>query len=489
MMKRLKMLQLKRQLPNFKTPTACTFMYYSRTFSQLISNSLKILIVLGVFSASYIILPIESVHADACSSDTTGKSQDQLKLDLAACDAEIAKWTSVLNNTRKDSASFSRDVAVLTAKINAAQAGIKAKNIAMANLNKNITIKQNHITALDAKIEEGKGTLAELIRKTSEIDSYSVAEAMLSNQNLSDFYSDVDSYMATEKSMADVFAELRGNKAQTEVEKANLNKQKEAEAAAKALIESAKKQVEVSQAEKKTLLVESQTKEKTYSQVLAERQANAAKIRSALFSLRDTGAIPFGTALQYAQEASRTTGVRPALVLAVLTQESNLGANVGSCVITNLTTGETKNVNSGKIWPNGIHPTRDLPILQTILAGLGKDPLTTKVSCPLSIGYGGGMGPAQFIPSTWVLFAKRIESATGASTANPWSAHDAFFASSLYLGDLGASSQAYADEKNAACKYYSGRSCASGPGATYGAQVMAKAELIQTTMIDPLQGF
>lgn len=428
------------------------------------------------------------MYADACSSETAGKSQDQLRLDLEACNAEITKWTDILSNTKKDSASFSRDVAILTAKINAAQAGIKAKNIAMANLSKNITIKQAHIVALDSKIEQGKGTLALLMRKTNDIDSFTVAEAMLSNQNLSDFFSDVDSYASTEKSMADVFVELRGNKAETEAEKANLNKQREAAAAAKALIESAKRQVEVSQAEKKSLLAESKTKEKTYSQELADRQARAAKIRTALFSLRDTGAIPFGTALQYAEEASKVTGVRPALVLAILTQESNLGQNVGSCVITNLTTGETKNVNSGRIWPNGIHPTRDLPILQTILAGLGKDPLTTKVSCPLSIGYGGGMGPAQFIPSTWVLFAKRIESATGVSTANPWSAHDAFFASSLYLGDLGASSHAYADEKNAACKYYSGRSCASGPGATYGAQVMAKADLIQTTMIDPLQG-
>jgi len=160
-----------------------------------------------------------------------------------------------------------------------------------------------------------------------------MAEAMLSNQNLSDFFSDVDSYASTEKSLALVFTELRGNKVLTETEKADLNKQRDAAAAAKALIESAKKQVEVSQAEKKTLLAESQTKEKTYAQVLAERQANAAKIRSALFSLRDTGAIPFGTALQYAQEASQTTGVRPALVLAVLTQESNLGQNVGSCVM------------------------------------------------------------------------------------------------------------------------------------------------------------
>jgi membrane-bound lytic murein transglycosylase B len=439
--------------------------------------------------AGYLFLLVPVIHAaDACSSDTEGKSQAQLTKDLEACNAEIAKWTDVLNSTKKDSASFARDVAALTAKINAAQASIKAKNIAIANLGKNINDKQAKIISLDQRIETGRNTLAELIRKTNEIDSYSVAEAMLSNKNLSDFFVDVDTYAATERSLEDVFAELRGNKTETEKEKEALNKQREAEANAKALIESAKKQVEKSQAEKAELLAESKAKEKSYSQVLADRQAKANQIRSALFSLRDTGAIPFGTALQYAEEASRTTGVRPALVLAILTQESNLGQNVGSCVITDLSTGATRNVNTGKVYPNGIHPTRDLPILQTVLKGLGKDPLTTKVSCPLSIGYGGGMGPAQFIPSTWILFAKRIQAATGVPVANPWNAHDAFFASSMYLGDLGASAQTYAAEKNAACRYYSGKSCAAGPGASYGAQVMAKADLIQTTMIDPLQG-
>lgn len=445
--------------------------------------------VSALFLASYFFILIPVIHAaDVCSAETAGKSQAQLQKDLEACNAEIAQWTAVLNNTKKDSASFERDVNALTAKINAAQASIKAKNIAIANLGKNINDKQAQIVTLNQKIEDGRNTLAELIRKTNEIDSYSVAEAMLSNKNLSDFFVDVDTYAATERSLEDVFAELRGNKTETEKEKEALNKQREAEANAKATIEAAKKAVEKSQAEKEALLAESKSKEKTYSQVVADRQARANQILSALFSLRDTGAIPFGTALEYAKEASAVTGVRPALVLAILTQESNLGQNVGSCVITNLTTGETKNINSGKLYPNGIHPTRDLPILQTVVKGLGKDPLTTKVSCPLSIGYGGGMGPAQFIPSTWILFAKRIQAATGTAIANPWNAHDAFFASSMYLGDLGASTQVYADEKNAACRYYSGKSCAAGPGASYGAQVMAKADNIQTTMIDPLQG-
>lgn len=443
-------------------------------------------LILGIFLGS-VLLPTRA-SADVCSTETVGKSQDQLRIDLEACNAEIAQWTEVLNNTKKDSASFARDVALLTAKINAAQASIKAKTVAIASLGKNINEKQQKITALDNRIEEGKNTLAELVRKTHEIDSFSTAEAMLSNQNLSDFFVDFDTYAATEKSLQDVFAELRGNKAQTQTEKEALAKQREAEANAKALIEEAKKAVEASQAQKKTLLAESKNKEKTYSQVLADRQARAAQIRAALFNLRDTGAIPFGTALQYANSASTQTGVRPALILGILKQESNLGANVGSCVITNLSTGETKSANSGKVFANGIHPTRDLPLLQTILSNLGRDPLATKVSCPLSIGYGGAMGPAQFIPSTWNIINNQVASLTGHSTPDPWNPADAIMALAVLLKGNGAAGGTYESERNAACKYYSGKSCASGPGSTYGNQVMSKATDIQTNMIDPLQG-
>ncbi len=426
--------------------------------------------------------------ADVCPDQIEGKSREQLTADLEACNKEIEKWTATLANTNQQSASYSRDVSALTAKINTAQASIKSKNIAIASLGKNINEKQAVITELDTQIGRGRQALRTLLQKTNEIDSYTIAEAVLSNKDLSEFFQDVDAYSETQASLQEVFNELRGFKQKTQAEKEELNKQREATTNAKAVIEAAKKEVEKANAEKKVLLAQTQTQANYEATVLAQKKAKAAQIRATLFPLRDTAAISFGTALQYAQSASSKTGVRPALILAILQQESNLGANVGSCVITDLTTGSTKNVNTGMVWPNGIHPTRDLPVLQTILKNLGRDPLTTKVSCPLSVGYGGAMGPTQFIPSTWASIQGRVAAALGKGVVDPWNPQDAIMATALYLADRGAASQTYDAEKNAACKYYSGVACASGPGSSYGAQVMAKAQTIQTTMIDPLQG-
>jgi membrane-bound lytic murein transglycosylase B len=444
-----------------------------------------VLILIGA-----IVLGIEpgvaTAQSSACTDSIAGKTQAQLQADLDACNKEIAEWTDVLNNTKKQSASYQRDVAALTAKINAAQANIKSKNIAISNLSKNIAEKQATIVVLDSKLERGRQSLAELLRKTHALDSYTLAEAMLSDKALSDFFIDANTYAATEKSLQDVFDELKGTKSATEEAKAELNKQKQAEEAAKAEIDAKKKQVESDQRQKQQLLADSKSKEKSYAQTLAERQAKAAQIRSALFGLRDSAAIPFGTALQYAQAASAKTGVRPALILGILQQESNLGQNVGSCVITNLTSGETKNVNSGKIYAKGIHPTRDLPLLQDLLPAIGRDPLTTKVSCPLSIGYGGAMGPAQFIPSTWNIMRSKVASATGKANPDPWNPADAIMAMALFLKDLGASSGTYTAERTAACRYYGGGSSCTTTTSAYGNQVMSKATAIQAN-IDILQ--
>jgi len=96
------------------------------------------------------------------------------------------------------------------------------------------------------------------------------------------------------------------------------------------------------------------------------------------------------------------------------------------------------------------------------------------------------MGPAQFIPSTWMGMRTRVAKALGKTSADPWIARDAFFASALFLSDLGASKGGYSAESQAAGKYYAGSRWAT-LGKPYSAQVMAKAVKIQTTMIDPLQ--
>ena len=163
--------------------------------------------------------------------------------------------------------------------------------------------------------------------------------------------------------------------------------------------------------------------------------------------------------------------------MAILTHESSLGANVGKCYLTDTTSGAGVNVGTGKVWSNLMKPSRDVGPFLEIVGKLGFDPLKTVVSCPIAGvgGYGGAMGPAQFIASTWQIFEDRLKNTLGRDS-NPWNPEDAFMASSMYLSDLGAGSGTYTGEIKSACKYYG----SGGSNCSYGKSVMNLKASIQS---------
>lgn len=437
---------------------------------NLILKNYKKIIFFSICAVFLIFTPI-------ISSAITQEEQEAIwRVELEQTEKDIAKWQSILSSTKQNTKSLQQEAAVLNAKIKEAQAFIKKRNIAIAQLGVDIQKKAATINQLENKIDKGRESLAQLIRKTNEIDSTSLPEVILSNKNISDFFADLDSFQVINRSLRDLFIEIREDKNLTEKEKALLSQKKDEEMDTKAAMEAQKKEVEKNEKEKQYLIQVNKTQEKTYEQVLAERQQKAAEIKAKLFKLAGgSEAIPFGTALVYAQNASAKTGVTPAFVLAILTQESSLGANVGKCYLTDTKTGAGVST-TGKVWSNLMKATRDVEPFLEITNRLGFDAFKTVVSCPIAgvAGYGGAMGPAQFIPSTWQLFEDRLKDVLG-HESNPWNAQDAFMASSMYLKDLGAGAGTYSSEIKAACRYYG----SGGTTCSYGRSVMNLKAKIQ----------
>lgn len=454
-------------------------------FKKVSCAAFLLLITVGFFGVLH--TPFFA-HAQV-TNESVEQRQARLQAELDQTEKDIAQWQNILTQKKGETASIQRDADILNAQIQRAKLEIKARNIAIEQLGKDITVKQKTIETLDAKIERGKESLSQLIRKTNEIDSFSTVEVALSGEDISEFFRDIDSFDSIKQSLRELFLEIRNNKSQTEAEKEKLSSKKDQETDVKVAVETQKRQVEKNEAEKKQLLQISKTQEKTYEQVLKERQKKAAEIRSALFALRDTAAIPFGTALNFANIVSAKTGIRPAFLLAILTQETNLGENIGTCnrpgdpaskLWTAIMPGP-KDIASGKSKRN------DQAAFLRITSSLGLDPASMPLSCPWQGGWGGAMGPAQFIPTTWESRQTAVATALGKSKANPWIPLDAFMASGLYLSELGASSGNFTAERTAALKYYAGGAWNAKKNAFYGDGVMAKARNIQENMIDPLQ--
>ncbi len=445
---------------------------------KLYFNILTIFIIAVLF-----LIPKDAVRAITCN---TPEEKVACQKALDQVNAEIAEVEAQLKKTQAQSASLSRDISILDSKIKSAELDIKAKNLLIQTLGTNITQKQSHINALEERIDRGKETISTILRKTYEIDSYSLPEIILSQSSVTGFFQDMDTFESLQTGLKATFDQIRSDQASTLTEKTALTKRKDTETDARYIIQKQQKSIEANKIEQNRLLALSKGSEKTYASEVAKKAEQAAQIRAALFPLAGGQKIPFGQALQYANEASRKTGVRPAFVLAILTQESSLGANVGNCYLSNITTGDGIKVSTGNAVSKVMSPTRDVPIFIEIVKKLGYDPMSTVVSCPQAVGWGGAMGPAQFIASTWTLFESRIASALNLSGApNPWNPEHAFTASAIFLSDLGADTDGFTAQRTAACKYFSGKTCYNATtgkanvGLPYGQSVMALADKIQ----------
>jgi len=445
----------------------------------MIQKALVAVMLLVIVSAGALLFPSAATRAQ----DLTPQERAAFQAQLTELEKEIAEQQQIIKETQAKKNTLQGDVTLLNAKIKAAQAQINAKNIAIKQLSAQIANKNAVIGQLSERIERGKEALASILRQEDQLDRSSIIAVAFSNEDLSSFFADLDAFFFIKTDLRVLFADIRDAKMQTEKEKADLAVKQNQTTDAKYVIETQKQQVADDKTQKQQLLTITANQETEYKKVLAERQAKAAAIRAALFPLRDAAAIQFEDALNFAKEAEARTGVRPALILAVLTQESNLGKNVGQCLLRNTVTGAGVGKNTGTAFSNVMAPNRDVPPFLDLGQRLGFDPLNQVVSCPIASagGWGGAMGPAQFIPSTWKMYENRTSNVTGNSLPNPWAAEDAIAAMSLYLNDLGAGVGGYTAEHRAAAKYYAGSRWATA-GRVYGDNVLALAASIQSNI-------
>ncbi len=418
---------------------------------------------------------ISRAPASEFSSPSSKASQCKNLIDLYA---QLAEQQAALANQKDVSGNLSGDIKVLTSKINTKKTEIKAKIAHINVLSESIGEKKVAIQSLSSKIDDQKDSLAQLLRKTNEMDQATLLDFILSSKTLSDFYSDVSRFDKLKEEVKTSVDTINTIKGVTEQKKAALEKEQNLTIDEQQALQVAQANLAKQQAGQKTLLSISKDKEAQYQALIAQQQAKVAAIKAKLFQLAGGGqAIRFDVALQYANQAALATSIDPAFLLAELTQESNLGANVGKCYLTDTTTGAGVGANTGKIFSNVMKPSRDVQPFLAITNSLSYDWQKTVVSCPIAgvAGYGGAMGPAQFIASTWTLFIPRLQKDLG-HLPNPWSAQDAFMAASLYLTDLGGVGSSAAAQLRASCKYYG----SGGATCTYGRNVQSLKLSIQS---------
>ena len=424
----------------------------------------------------------------AISESNTGcpnMSSAECKALLQRCsdyyDEQSAQISQDITKTSAQKNTLANQIATLKKKISNLEAQISQSNIMVKDLNVQISDTQVSIDNTVKDIESSQNQIANILRSIYEEDQ-KPSFIILLEGSLSDFFSNLAYLEGLNSKVSNLLDSTKNLKTYLEGQQEKMSDNVDQLQKTIVLQGLQKKENEQAKKEQDQYL---KLTEAQYQQQLADKkeiESKKAKIQSMLFSLAgtsDTEAPSFGEAIEIAKSVGNMVGIRPAFLLAIISQESAIGRNVGQCMLTDSTTGAGKKISTGAAIIRVMKPTRDVSPFIQITTALGRDPYNTPVSCwiPAYVsgqpyGWGGAMGPAQFIASTWNLFADRLKVLLG-KTADPWKIKDSFTASALYLADLGATAKTNTAENKAAAKYY-------GSSGSYNASVMNRASCIQT---------
>lgn len=400
----------------------------------------------GTLAAAYFLFGSAAAPAPSlvlrAQAPPTEAEREALEQQLIALEAEIAQHESTIAGLKREGSSLQSEIKQLNAKIGKLNLQIKAINLSLTKLDQEIVVKEGEIRVTEGKITLSRDALGRALQQLYEAGQVNLVELLLQNPTLTSFVGGVNDLLSVQQSLSTTIEKVTALRSELVDEREVLALQREDQAALKAYQDRQRASVEDIKKDKNSLLSITKGKESQYQELVKERKKTAAQIRSRIFELLGGGELTFEEAYKFAKFAEDAVGVRAALILAVLDRESALGQNVGRCS-----------------YKKSMHPTRDVPHFLALVSDLGLNPDTLTVSCANSDGaYGGAMGPAQFIPSTWNLYQAQVAEITGMRPPSPWNNGAAFVATALYLRDAGAVRGAsLAKEREAAARYYAGR--------------------------------
>lgn len=409
---------------------------------------------------------LEEETDQACRSLSSEECQSLLNKCLDFYQQKSDYYQGKVKETQQQKKTLQNQVYILKNKIGRLNNEIYRSNLMIKDLSLQIGDTQTSINVSATQIEDSKERLSNFLRLIYEQDNRSLVEIMLAEKELSDFFDELAALEALNVKTQEMLSHIKALKEKLEKEEIFLTQEKGELEQLVTVRTLQKQESQRLKEEQEYFLRLTETEYQKYLKEQKESQAMAAEIRKKIFQLIEVPeAVTFGEAIDLAQHTEKITGVRAAFILAVLWQETRIGQVKGGCYLKNTKTGDGVYIKTGNKAPRTMNPARDIPhflnIVQELNASgqLTTDAYNTPVSCCMFkngqlFGWGGAMGPAQFIPSTWMLFKERIEQKSGRVPANPWNIKDAFLANGLYLGDLGATSHTYSKEINAALRYF-----------------------------------
>jgi membrane-bound lytic murein transglycosylase B len=428
---------------------------------QIFNLKLIPILVLIILGFNVVAAPLNLPVSKALDPETQ-KQKESLEAQLQEVLKQIEGYKKTISDIQKQKKSIQNEIKIVESNIKKVELEIKAIDLSIKKLNQKIAETKKSIQITEQKIDKSKEILTAALRYYYQLRQRNVVEVFLAQANLSDYFNNFFYLQRLQEQINTEIDNLKDLNQKLNKQKESLENQLQEQSDLLSLQKIKYAELQDLKKEKQTLLAQTSQKESQYQKLLQESEKTAAQIREQIYRLAGgAGPITFGEAYNLAKIAERYTGVRPSFLLAVLHYESRLGQNVGTCH-----------------YKNAMKPSEQ-PIFEQIIRELGLDPSRMPVSCKPWYGWGGAMGPAQFLPSTWMKYRDQVAQITGNNPPSPWNNLDAFVASALYLKNAGADQRTYNTEWKAAMIYFAGSNWNNPSLRFYGDDVMAIAQRFQ----------
>lgn len=432
---------------------------------KILNNQPFFKTVLHFAAGWFFVLTVFFMFGAAANATPAEDQKNNLRQQIDEIQRQIDAFRSNISSLQQQGSTLKREISLLDSKMKAIELEIRRTALNIRVTEEGISDKNLALGQFEMKLDRERQLLGKYVQAVYEADQQGTLEMILSNEKLSDIFDRASSLQEVQQGIQESMKAIKQMRVELEGDRQILEDRREELNQLKVLQEIQRRALAFQQEERKNLLAQTKGQESNYQSLLKKAKVDAESIRKNLYLLEGVGlAMTLEKAYQYAKQASDLTGIRPAFLLAVLKKESSWGEKMGTGT-----------------WRKDMHK-RDQDAFVQICEELNLDPDTTPVSRKPAYGWGGAMGPAQFLPSVWLSYRDRVAQLTGHNPPDPWDIEDAFVAASVKLTQAGAAAQTYNTEWKAAQIYFAGKRWNNPTYYFYGDQVMEMAGVIQNQL-------
>ena len=363
---------------------------------------------------------------------------------------KIADLSEKKNQTQEEAEKIAIAIEQLKAQLMKAEKELAQtkSTITKVTLTKEQTGKDAR--AIEQEIGKKRKELTALIRALYEFEAEGVMKIFFTSDSLSDVLIKRDQYKTFQERAVNIVQDMHNKEDQLREKEKNLEEQVEDLGQLQKILDGQADDLAEKRETQRKFLAEKREKQLEFESLIAEAKIARDEISKAIFTLQSGKVnVSLKTAVDMAKFASSVTGVRGAIIMAVLKVESGVGANVGSGV-----------------YPDNMPYSKNREAFVRITSALGLDPYKTAIS------RSGAIGPGQFMPLTWEGLSPRVAQLSKKAIANPFELADAFVATAIFLSDRGAANR---DKEAEALQRYVGGNRWQGQS-WYSEKVMAGAK-------------